>query len=70
MQVLAGDQPLTEQHGRQASFTWHVTEANIAESTFVHVDLISDRPWHRATDHDDRRTFVYTVLPRAGPSDD
>jgi hypothetical protein len=64
MQVLAGDQPLVEEQGRQVSFTWRVTEANISESTFVHVSLISDRPWHRATGYDDRRSFIYAVLPR------
>ena len=64
MQVLAGDQPLVEEQGPQVSFTWRVTEANISESTFVHVSLISERPWHRATGYDDRRSFIYAVLPR------
>jgi hypothetical protein len=68
MQVLAGDQPIVEEHGRQASFTWRVTEANIGASTFVHVSLISDRAYHRAAGVDDVRTFVYMVLPRGEPS--
>jgi hypothetical protein len=64
MEVLAGDQPIVEQHGPQASFTWRVTEANIGASTFVQVRLLSDRPWHREADSDDARRFVYRVLPR------
>lgn len=64
MEVLAGDQPTVEEPGRRASFTWRVTEANIAASTFVRVSLISDRPWHRGPGYDDQRTIVYTVLPR------
>jgi Swt1-like HEPN len=63
MDVLPGA-PVVEEHGRQASFTWRVTEANIGDSTFVVVNLISDRPWHRSAGHDDGRTFVYRVLPR------
>lgn len=64
MQVLSGDQPVVEEHGRQASFMWRVTEANISAQTFVHVRLISDRPWHQDSGYDDQRRFVYTVLPR------
>lgn len=64
MSVLAGDQPPAEEQGQQASFMWHVTEANIAANTYVQVNLISDRPWHRGAGFDDQRTFIYTVLPR------
>lgn len=64
MQVLPGDQAVVEEEGRQASFMWRVTEANISAQTFVHVSLISDRRWHRETGSDDRRSFRYAVLPR------
>ncbi|MBA2725292.1 MAG: hypothetical protein H0U53_04815 [Actinobacteria bacterium] len=64
MQVFGGDQLLHEKQGPRASFTWHVTEANIAVDTFVELRLISERRWHRKSSYDDRRSFVYTVLPR------
>jgi Swt1-like HEPN len=69
MQLLPGGQPLVEEQGRQVSFMWRVTEANISAQTFVRVRLISDRPWHRTTDNDDMKTFTYTVLPGGDPSD-
>lgn len=64
MVVFPGEDPAVEEQGRQASFLWRVTEANISTKTFVHLRLISDRPWHREAGHDDEKVFIYTVLPR------
>jgi len=64
MQVMGADEPLHEEQGQHVSFTWRVTEANIAANKYVELRLISERPWHRRSGYDDEKTFAYTVLPR------
>jgi HEPN superfamily Swt1-like protein len=56
--------PLLECEGPGARFAWDVTEANIAASCFVVINLMSDRSWHRTAGRDDQANFIYAVLPR------
>jgi hypothetical protein len=48
---------------RDSEWTWTVGEDSVADSVFVQVDYISDRRYHRHSDHDDRVILIYRVVP-------
>lgn len=52
--------------GHKLRITWDVDEVDIAEIATVHLNMASDRSWHRQGTNDDTVHFQYSVLPRDG----
>lgn len=62
---IKGRQMAYEQEGSTCHVPWHVTDEHIGEGTFVEIQLMSDRQWHRTgAGHDGNVYFRYAVLPR------